>query len=73
MARIRLMTMAIATVAALASGETAPAELPPHGPGTICITPTFWCWASPPGPPGRACYCPTPNGLVRGVLSQGKR
>lgn len=44
------------------------AQVPPHAPGTICFTRQFWCWAQPPGPKGRVCYCPTPSGRVRGVL-----
>jgi hypothetical protein len=41
--------------------------LPPHAPGTICLTPRFWCWAQPPGPTGSNCACPTPYGWVPGV------
>jgi len=44
------------------------AQVPPHAPGTICFTRTFWCWAQPPGPPGYSCGCPTPYGIVPGVL-----
>lgn len=42
--------------------------LPPHAPGTICLTPTFWCWAIQPGPPGMPCVCPVPGGYVAGIL-----
>ena len=48
------------------SGE-ALAQVPPHYPGTICFTPTFWCWSSP-GPVGGACGCPSPYGLIQGFL-----
>jgi len=44
------------------------AQVPPHAPGTICLTPTFWCWANPPGPPGAQCGCYTSYGFVPGVL-----
>lgn len=44
------------------------AQVPPHAPGTICFTPTFWCWAYPPGPPGYPCSCYSPGGWVGGVL-----
>ena len=30
-----------------------PRQVPPHVPGTICFTPSFWCWAQWPGPPAR--------------------
>jgi hypothetical protein len=43
------------------------AQVPPHYPGTICLTPQFWCWAQPPGPPGSPCVCPSAFGLVGGV------
>ena len=44
------------------------AQVPPHVPGTICFTETFWCWAQPPGPPGFPCGCPTASGFVAGQL-----
>jgi hypothetical protein len=44
------------------------AQVPPHTPGTICFTPSFWCWANPPGTPGAACTCPSPYGPVAGTL-----
>lgn len=51
----------------LAAGD-AVTQVPKHRPGTICFTRTFWCWANPPGPPGVACYCPSPRGPVPGKL-----
>lgn len=42
-----------------------PANAPP---GTICVTPTFWCPAARPGPPGSPCSCQTASGWVAGVL-----
>ena len=44
------------------------AQIPLHQPGTICLTPQFWCWANPPGPPGGGCACPSPYGWVNGRL-----
>lgn len=35
----------------------ATAQVPPHTPGTICLTPDFWCWASVQGVPGEPCEC----------------
>jgi hypothetical protein len=52
----------------LIQSPIAVAQVPPHQPGTICFTSSFWCWASPPGPPGGQCYCPSPYGPVQGVL-----
>lgn len=49
-------------------GTAAAAQMPQAPPGTICVTPTFWCWALVPGNPGSPCDCPTPNGLVAGYL-----
>ena len=47
---------------------TAFAQLPPHTPGTICATPSFWCQAASPGVPGARCACPSARGWVAGVL-----
>jgi hypothetical protein len=55
-------------VALLALSATASAQVPPHPPGTICFTPTFWCWMQFPGIPGQLCYCPSPWGPVQGVI-----
>ena len=68
MKQTRLVLATTAAALALVAIEMASAQVPPHKPGTICFTPRFWCWANPPGPPGLACYCPTPQGLVRGTL-----
>lgn len=68
MAINRFLTIAGVSMLLLFRLETALGQLPPHAPGTICATPQIWCWAQPPGPPGSACYCPSPRGLVRGVL-----
>ena len=52
----------------LASSDEAGAQAPAHRPGTICLTPQFWCWAQPPGRPGTPCFCQTPFSRVRGTL-----
>jgi hypothetical protein len=38
-----------------------------QAPGSRCVTPKGWCWASPPGSPGQPYTCPDPAG--GGVLS----
>lgn len=48
--------------------RSAGAQVPPHTPGTICFTPSFWCWANPPGRPGGSCSCPSAYGFVPGWL-----
>ena len=70
MRTIRLSALARQAVLALAIGPLPPAmaQVPPHPPGTICFTPQYWCWASPPGPSGAACVCPSPYGRVAGRL-----
>ena len=37
-------------------------------PGTVCVTPTFWCRAVRPGPPRAPCACQASNRWVQGVL-----
>jgi hypothetical protein len=44
------------------------AQVPPHYPGTICMTPSFWCWAPVAGPPGGQCACPSAYGWIYGRL-----
>lgn len=52
------------------SGVTiASAQVPDHVPGTLCVTPTFWCQAQVPGVVGLQCACPTINGSVLGVYA----
>lgn len=63
----KLLAGAALCLGLTASAQMAP-QVPPHSPGTICFTPTFWCWAVQPGPPGARCACPTPQGPVPGVL-----
>lgn len=47
----------------------ADAQVPPHKPGDICFTPSFWCWANPKGQAGQPCYCQTQYGKVAGRLN----
>lgn len=67
LARI-VLAFSIATFGLLAPGREAVAQVPPHTPGTVCFTSTFWCWAQPPGAPGAPCACPSPTGYVAGTL-----
>ncbi len=59
---IKLIIVALSILSAVA-----PAQVPPHNPGTICFTSRLWCWASPPGSPGTACVCFTPYGQIPGT------
>lgn len=68
MIRMRIPAILAALCMISIGSELAMAQVPPHNPGTICVTPKFWCWAKPPGPRGAACFCATPEGAVRGVL-----
>jgi hypothetical protein len=65
----RSIPIRLAAVLVLAS-LPAGAEVPPHQPGTVCITimKSFWCWAPVVGPPGMQCACPVQNGWVEGRL-----
>ena len=53
---------------ALASPRQLLAQIPPHEPGTICFTPTMWCWAQTPGLPGRPCQCWNGSNWESGTL-----
>jgi hypothetical protein len=67
---IDAIRIAIAALAFVALPAAAVAQVPPHAPGTICLTPQFWCWATLPGQPGEKCSCPGPDGQpVMGTLS----
>lgn len=50
----------------LAAATAAQAQVPPHQPGSICATPTFWCWAQVWGEVGAPCYCGTAGGSIAG-------
>jgi hypothetical protein len=58
----------IVMIGALAMQTRGDAQVPPHQPGTICFTPSFWCWMQYPGIPGRPCFCPSPWGPVAGYI-----
>jgi hypothetical protein len=63
------LALAIAVILApLTAIRDALAQVPPHPPGSICVTPRFWCWHQPPGPAGTQCTCPSPYGPVAGIL-----
>jgi hypothetical protein len=64
---MRLLVFAVLCFVCLAGDALAQGQVPQHYPGTICFTPSFWCWSSP-GQPGAPCTCPSPRGLVRGYL-----
>jgi len=64
---MRLLVFAVIVFLCLAGAVLAQGQVPQHYPGTICFTPSFWCWASP-GKPGTPCTCPSPRGLVHGYL-----
>ncbi len=55
MIRLRLFVILLTLLSALSI--PAAAQVPPHAPGSVCFTPYFWCWVSPPGPPGYSCWC----------------
>jgi len=40
------------------------AQVPPHPPGTICLTPTSWCWLSATANVGDNCMCGEAAGKV---------
>lgn len=62
--RLTLLLLVAAMEAVLPTSSLA--QVPPHAPGAICATPSFWCWASVPGPVGAPCSCPSSNGYVAG-------
>ena len=51
-------------------GSPSYSGLPPHQPGTICITPEFWCWMMDPQYPGARCTCNTPYGPIWGSAAR---
>lgn len=59
--RVVLVALLPAAMPALAQPANAP-------PGSVCVTPTFWCPAVRPGPPSAPCSCQTAQGWVQGVL-----
>lgn len=67
-ARLALLAAALLVHGAV-DAPLAMAQVPPHRPGTICFTPKFWCWATPPGQPGTRCICASPYGPIAGTLN----
>jgi hypothetical protein len=67
MRTMRKVVAAAALIAALAIPAGLSAQVPPHYPGSVCLTPTFWCFLQPPLPPGSRCFCATPSGAFPGV------
>jgi hypothetical protein len=57
--------VALALLTATTTGAIA--AIPPHAPGSICATPSFWCWSVVYGEVGTPCACPTAQGLVGGT------
>jgi hypothetical protein len=64
----RLPALIIVPFLVSATPHSAAAQVPPHTPGTVCLTPTTWCWANTPGAPGKPCVCLTSGGYVQGIL-----
>jgi hypothetical protein len=48
--------------------EISAGGVPKHVPGTICFTPSFWCWAEFPAAAGGTCHCWTQAQMVNGIL-----
>ncbi|MFV0360953.1 hypothetical protein [Tropicimonas sp.] len=65
--RLSILSLAFSALAA----TPAVPQVPPHVPGQICYTPSFWCWANPAGLPGDPCVCidPQSNRAVQGTLN----
>ena len=64
---VRWLVGGVALMAAVAAPAGLSAQVPPHVPGTVCLTPTFWCNLAPPQAVGSPCVCATPSGQVHGV------
>jgi hypothetical protein len=66
---LKILTFLLLSLAFSLLLPAARAQVPPHAPGTICFTATFWCWAVNPGLPGQSCYClDRDNNPTAGVL-----
>lgn len=60
------VALLVAFVSLSASAQNGQNALPPHDPGTICITPSGWCWVDQ-GTVGTPCGCGTPEGYFEGT------
>ncbi|MBI1196564.1 MAG: hypothetical protein GC203_01725 [Phenylobacterium sp.] len=63
---VRLVVAAALAAAGLVAPTPSFAQLPPHPPGSICLTPYLWCWMPQPGPVNQSCVCYTPRGPIGG-------
>jgi len=68
MATFRSILLIVLYALAFLTVGPVPDGLPPHQPGTICLTPKFWCWIGNPlvGVVDASCTCPSPYGPVAG-------
>jgi len=67
MKAIRLIFASALLAAFISAPVDSQGQVPPHQPGTVCLTPYFWCWMSRPGIVGAPCSCFTPSGPVPGT------
>jgi hypothetical protein len=67
--RLGLFTRNAILLAALAASWPPSLAQAPRQAGTICVTPTFWCRAQHPGPPGTKCACYAAGAWYQGVLN----
>ncbi len=61
-----ILTAAVTSLIVLASALLAQNGLPPHKPGTICITQSGWCWVAQSAV-GSPCGCATSQGYIEGT------
>lgn len=54
--------------ASMVAPRGAEAMVPEHVPGTVCLTPTFWCPLPGKAPVGSPCTCNVGYGPVQGVV-----
>jgi hypothetical protein len=52
----------------IAAPSSALAQVPPHIPGTLCMTPIGWCMLPGQFPLNAQCWCGTMQGPVFGVV-----
>lgn len=65
--RFSILSIFLLTIL-LGTTQTSDAQVPPHVPGTVCMTPDFWCWAKEQGEVGVECECELNDAtLVSGV------
>jgi hypothetical protein len=59
-----MKTMFLAVLLLTSLSTRALAQVPPHTPGTICVTPIGWCWLPAVNNPGGNCWCGSHQGRV---------